>query len=234
MKIAISGKMCSGKTSFKDFLVKKFNNINNMDPEYNILPLKELSFGKPIKEMYNTYFPYNKIKDRHSLQKIGDTFREIDNDVFVNYLMDKCDDEKIIIIDDLRFKNEYTKLTNEEFICIRINIDEDTQRDRYNKLYSKMDFDHLKYHQSEIDLDDTIFHLSIEGNDNGFNIAWEYLIDNYFENICKVIFNYSAYDDLYNLELFTPCNDILTGKSVHRSCEWHEQRNRIYCSAKTI
>ena len=44
------------------------------------------------------------------MQTIGDSFRSIDNDVFANYLVRQCSDNKIYIVDDLRFKNEYNIL----------------------------------------------------------------------------------------------------------------------------
>ena len=228
MRIAISGKMCSGKSSLKEFLINKLARVKELDSNNSSIPIKELSFGKPIKEMYTTYFPYNHNKDRKAYQSIGDTFRNINNDVFVEYLVSQCDNNKIIIVDDLRFKNEMRILKDNGFVTIRINVDEELQKERFSNLYPVEDFEITKTYKSEIDLDNNDnFDLTISSNNEDYNKVWKYLVSNYMKEICKIIFQSSSFNDPYDLSLYTPRLDILTGNYIHRSCHWHGIRNEI-------
>ena len=68
MKIAITGKMCYGKTTIA-------NLIKSMIDEYEIF-----SFGKKVKEIAKDLFNMQ-TKDRTLLTSIGTKMREIDPDV---------------------------------------------------------------------------------------------------------------------------------------------------------
>ena len=76
MKIAITGKMCSGKTTTA-------NLIRQMDSRYEIF-----SFGKKVKDVAVDLFNM-KEKDRTLLTSIGTKMREIDSEVWINYILMK-------------------------------------------------------------------------------------------------------------------------------------------------
>ena len=77
MKIAIIGKMCSGKTT-------SANLIKQMDNRYEIF-----SFGKKVKEVAVDLFQMQE-KDRTLLTSIGTKMREIDPDIWVNYVLNQA------------------------------------------------------------------------------------------------------------------------------------------------
>ena len=66
MKIAITGKMCSGKTTLSNYLCQ-------LEPKFQIF-----SFGKKVKEVAITLFNMNpSVKDRSLLTSVGQKMREI-------------------------------------------------------------------------------------------------------------------------------------------------------------
>ena len=133
MKIGIVGKICSGKTYIADRLIHKYN-------------LKRYSFAKKIKDIAKDLFDM-KIKDRKLLQQLGEKIKEIDENVWIKYLIRQIREEENVIIDDLRFSNEMDYLKKNNFIIIKINVDKETQIKRIKNLYknnSKKSFRKLK------------------------------------------------------------------------------------------
>ena len=138
MRIAICGKMCSGKTSLA-------NMIQRMDSRYKII-----SLGSKVKDIGVNLFNM-KYKDRELLISIGTKMRAIDNDIWIKYLLKDNQHEDYLIIDDLRYQNEYNYLIQEGFQIIQLHISKDTQQERLIKLYPNNYREHLKYidHESE-------------------------------------------------------------------------------------
>jgi len=129
MKIAITGKMCSGKS----FMA---NMIMQLDNSYNIY-----SYGQKIKDIAVDLFNM-KNKNRSLIISIADDMKKKDPDVWANYIMKQIQYKNNIIIDDLRFQNELDLLSN-EWIIIRLNISNIEQRRRLKKLYSDNIDDHI-------------------------------------------------------------------------------------------
>ena len=96
MKIAIIGKICSGKTTTADILI----GLNN--------DFQKLSFAGKVKSIAVDLFDME--KDRKLLQQIGTYMREIDPDVWANYVVKQSKKYDYVVIDDLRYKNEYDLL----------------------------------------------------------------------------------------------------------------------------
>ena len=105
MKIAITGKMCSGKSFISDLLAKKYN-------------LKKLSFGGKVKDLAKDLFGMEG-KNRLLLQSLADKMKEIDKDIWIKYLMTQIEDRDNIIIDDLRFHNEHEYLRKNDFKIVK-------------------------------------------------------------------------------------------------------------------
>ena len=79
MKIAIYGPMCSGKSTIANIIQKKY-------PQYKIY-----SFGQKIKDIANELFNMEG-KNRSLLINIADKMRDIDEDVWVKYIMKQIND----------------------------------------------------------------------------------------------------------------------------------------------
>ena len=112
-RIAFAGKMQVGKTTSADYLVQKYGFI-------------KLSFAGKLKEIAKDLWPEqfeSGQKPRKLLQDLGMKMREIDQDVWVKYLVRivrSLPKESNIVVDDLRFMNEYKALKNEGFFIVRI------------------------------------------------------------------------------------------------------------------
>ena len=130
MKIAIYGPMCSGKSTIASIIQE-----NNSDYEI-------FSFGQKIKDLAKELFNM-KHKDRSLLINIADKMRDIDPDVWINYLIRQTKDHSHCIVDDLRYQNEYEALSKAGFKIIQLTIDPKTQEERIKKVYPKNYQDHL-------------------------------------------------------------------------------------------
>ena len=140
MKIAITGKMCSGKTTLSNYLCE-------IEPKFQVF-----SFGKKVKQVASDLFDMDPlVKDRSLLTSIGQKMREIDPDVWVNYVINQCKDIEYCLIDDLRYQNEYEALAKNNWKIIQLTISDDLQEERIRNIYPTNYQDHLKNrdHESE-------------------------------------------------------------------------------------
>lgn len=143
MKIAIAGKICSGKSTLCKGIIKKFSNIN----------FEKRSFADGVYELAYKLFDM-KEKDRNLLQAIGTNMRKIDKDVWAKNTV-KNIEGKNIIIDDLRYPNEMKYLIDNDFFIIKLNISKKLQLERLKNTYPnswKSQIPKLT-HESEISLD---------------------------------------------------------------------------------
>jgi len=126
MKIAFLGKMGSGKSTFAGLLVIKHGYI-------------KLSFAAKVKSIAVDLFRMNpNKKDREILQGIGMKMREIRENVWVDYLLEKINSFSYgsnIVIDDCRFINEVQALKEKGFIIIGLIPNEQRRMDTLKRLY---------------------------------------------------------------------------------------------------
>ena len=133
MKIAITGKMCSGKTTLSKYLQK-------IEPRFQIF-----SFGKKVKEVASDLFQMDSLKkDRSLLTSLATKMREINPDVWVNYILKQTENINYCLIDDLRYQNEYEALFHNGFKIIQLTIPDDIQEMRIKEIYPDNYQDHLK------------------------------------------------------------------------------------------
>ena len=131
MKIAITGKMCSGKSSLANILLES-------DSRFKIY-----SFGQKVKDVAKDLFDMQE-KDRSLLTSIGTKMREINPDVWINYVLKQTKDQTHCIVDDLRYQNEYEALVNSGFKIIQLKVDPIIQKERIKIVYPNNYEDHLK------------------------------------------------------------------------------------------
>ena len=133
MKIAITGKMCSGKTTLSNYLCQ-------LEPKFQIF-----SFAKKVKEVAITLFNMNpSVKDRSLLISVGNKMREIDPDVWINYIMKQTEGLNYCLIDDLRYQNEYETLVKNNWKIIQLQVSDELQEQRIKEIYPDNYEDHLK------------------------------------------------------------------------------------------
>lgn len=112
MRIALSGRMGSGKTYFAERLLEEYGGVR-------------MSFASPIKDLYNRYSAKRMLGDdplekRHFCQAVGEGVRELDEDFWSNYLVFNLPSEGSVWVDDVRYPNEVRALEAEGFKVIRI------------------------------------------------------------------------------------------------------------------
>lgn len=137
MKIALIGKSRSGKDTVAEYLVKKHGMRNY-----------KLSYG--ITEIIKKYFPsdFEKgVKLREHYIKIGQTLRELNEDVWVDYTLNKINylwgNLENLVISDVRQENEFRRLAKEGFRFIYIKCDDYIRNERIKEKGEELpsDFD---------------------------------------------------------------------------------------------
>ena len=133
MKIAITGKMCSGKSTISQI-------IKELDNRYEVF-----SYGKKVKEVASDLFEMDpSVKDRSLLINVATKMREIDPDVWSKYVIKQTKNKEYCLIDDLRFQNELDELIKNNWIIIQLCISDEEQNKRIKSLYPETYEDHIK------------------------------------------------------------------------------------------
>jgi adenylate kinase family enzyme len=139
MRLAITGVMCSGKTTIANYLINKYN--------YN-----KFSFADDIKLLATEIFGM-KNKNRKLLQDFGTKMKEIDNLIWINRLDKKIKlaNSNNIIIDDLRYPDELEYLKKNNFKILKLDISKELQLLRLKKTYPETYLEHYNCsnHESE-------------------------------------------------------------------------------------
>jgi len=161
IKIAISGKMCSGKSFCAKMIQGKYSNA------------KILSFAGKLKQVTHDLF-FDKFaggsgdggseltihqmrKNRRLYVEVGQQMREIDPMVWVNHVLKESEGVEFAVVDDLRFKNEMNTLQNKGWKIVRLKISRDEQIKRLGDIYVNSE-EHIAGLNSvtETDLDDVL------------------------------------------------------------------------------
>ena len=154
MKIAIIGKMCSGKSTIAQIIM-------DHDSSY-----KTFSFGGAVKRYAKEIFNMQG-KDRSLLINFANKMREIDSNVWIRPVIEESRLFDNCIVDDVRYQNELDALVNDNWIIIKLNISRELQEKRIKLTYPENYEDHLK----------NIDHLS-EKNEFNFKSGYPHLIIN--------------------------------------------------------
>ena len=148
MKIAITGKMGSGKSWIANLLVERYG-------------FYKTSFAKRVKELVVELFDTHE-KNRELLIKFASYMRQIDSEVWIRQTLKDIDSQKNqhVVIDDLRLNNEYQALKKKGWFFIKLNIDEDLRVQRIKDTYLNDAESHLKHKYSITENDVCAFHNS--------------------------------------------------------------------------
>ena len=108
MRIALTGRAGSGKTTIAEYLEKN-------------LGFQRYSFAGALKDIARELF-FMEDKNRALLQGIGDKMRDLDPHVWVRYVITQVEYEghDDVVIDDLRYINEALWLRAHNFVIIRL------------------------------------------------------------------------------------------------------------------
>lgn len=141
IKIALTGKMRSGKDTFAKMLME-------------LDEFQHVKFSKGISEIVHKFIPsnINGQKLRSAYQLIGQTMRAIDEDVWIRYAFKDIDMSKNIIVTDLRQENECQFLKDNGFTIIKIVADDNDRINRMNELHDKYSKEDLN-HETELAVD---------------------------------------------------------------------------------
>ena len=176
MNVALSGKMCSGKS-----LARKQIEAHGFQPVSLATPLKQLAYiainGTPhaalelIEELtQDTYYASQMYarwyglafdheaelmsgnKPRHFLQELGSMMRSYPDydSIFVDYML-RCCTQGNFVCDDLRYQNEAHAFRKNGWVLIRCICPEEIREDRCIDLYGT--FGAEQQHPTELDLD---------------------------------------------------------------------------------
>lgn len=146
VKIAFGYKRRAGKDTSCDYLIQKYGGV-------------KLSFAEPLYKILNfaqNVCDFEVVKDRKFLQFIGTEWaRSIKDTVWTDILIAKvkAQPHQNIFISNLRFKNEFKALRDNDFKLVHIKSLNVDSLDGYTN------------HQSDIDLDNCC--------------DWDYTIENY-------------------------------------------------------
>ena len=122
-KIAITGKMCSGKTTLSNYLC-------TIEPRFQVF-----SFARKVKEVASDLFNMNPLKkDRSLLISIGQKMRDIDPNVWINYVIQQTHGIEYCLIDDLRYQNEYEALAKNGWKIIQLKVSDELQEKRIREI----------------------------------------------------------------------------------------------------
>ena len=125
MKIAICGKMASGKTTIAEHL----RHIIGHNGGFRIV-----SMAGEVKRVGRELFGMEE-KDRPLLQQIGMKMREIRESVWLDALIRESEKHELVVCDDVRFINEAETLKEHGWVLIKLDINDDLQKQRLQDTY---------------------------------------------------------------------------------------------------
>ncbi|MEM0147561.1 MAG: hypothetical protein QXD11_01055 [Candidatus Micrarchaeaceae archaeon] len=175
--IAFTGRFASGKTYFSNLLLHELENKG-------IIAYK-VSISQKIKDIASDLFGM-KIKNRRLLQEIAGKMREIDEDVWINYLINsiKTNKKEPFVIDDVRFVREVNLLRQNfsRLVVIKLQTKDVDRIAKYQELYDRAPTSEEINDPTENDVDNIKADIVYENNYNSDEAKMQInqLINTYF------------------------------------------------------
>lgn len=169
VKIVISGKASSGKTTLAKALIKHFNKKG--------WATVHLPLANPLKKVTAEIWPETKdVKDREKLFAMGKAIIDIDQMAFCNRLKSGMDNAIrglgksskhkgiLIVVDDMRMPHEYEFFGSdgEQFLRLRTECGHNTRLMRYRRLYGEFPPVEVSTDFSECALDGAMFDIVLD------------------------------------------------------------------------
>ena len=145
MKIAIAGKMGSGKSYLADLICQRYRQYG----------FGRSSFAKRLKELSSELFDM-KTKDRGLLIEFATKMRSIDRTVWIRSMLRDSQDYPHVVVDDLRLHNEYETLKKEGWFLIKITVNETLRLNRIMTRYGSAKFESHVVHNDSITENDVV------------------------------------------------------------------------------
>lgn len=189
MKIAIYGKIRSGKTVACEHLKDRLN-------------CEVIEFSGALQEALDIMYPQHKgTKNRELLISVGQHMRKLDEDVWTNVVKHKINNSKRenILVAGTRQQNEYQMLRKEGFKFIKITADEDIRIERCKNLNDTFDVSTM-HNETEKILD-------------SFRIDYEVVNNGNIEEFKKSLDN--VLDQIYQDEMNRKLSDILCRDAIN-------------------
>lgn len=159
MKVAIMGKLRSGKTTATNYLALQ-------------LGCEPMDFSDALKDAVAIMYPQNKEKkDRTLLQSVGQHMRKLDSDVWVNALLHKVNTSNYrnSVITGLRQENEHKALKENGYHIIKIECPQNIRVERALKSGDKMTKENLE-HETEKKLDSLESDYTVTNDGNKYEL----------------------------------------------------------------
>lgn len=152
--IFCSGKAGTGKTTVADTIVSLYD-----------IPLKRYALADPIKQLDAELFLPVEGKPRWRYQALGQSLREIDEDVWIRALDNRISANypTIGVIDDVRNTNEFNHYSAAGYISIRVECDYHLRLERLYRRDGTVDINALD-HETETALDGVKHDYTIYNN----------------------------------------------------------------------
>lgn len=163
MKIAIFGKMRSGKDTVGEILIEEHG-------------FTRLAFGDSIGYIIDEYFPKAREngKPRKHYQFIGQALRELDADVWINHLLKRAENISVhnllyhgksgdFVVTDGRQENEAYRLREAGYTIVKVVADEGKRIERLEQLGDNFSPEMLQ-HETERQVDYIAPDILIENN----------------------------------------------------------------------
>lgn len=141
MRIALTGKMRSGKDTVANYLVDYYD-------------FHRFAFADGIRKVCSLAFPQVTAQGKHRklYQGVGQDFRKYDPDVWIKYTFHEIGNTvpawENIIITDMRQPNEYKALRNKGFWVVKLNAADKTRLERMRAAGDNFDLADLN-HETE-------------------------------------------------------------------------------------
>ena len=173
VKIAICGKMASGKTTIAEMLVSECFQSGEFG---------RFSLADAVKRFARFMFDIpDGHKDRVAFQKMRDGARRfLYEDVWIDTLLKEVAHYEVVannggliknfVVDDVRYLNEVIKLKDAGWITVKIDISEELQIERLKRTYPDDWETHVnaRHHASEAEVDtipDQLFDIVVAADD---------------------------------------------------------------------